>query len=109
MNPEKTGIQEKDIEEIIFCHTSSNLSAGEDIPAHADRGDEAPDGDSPRCGGVAADFCRAFGGLRPECQAQLLQPRGRVEEPHDSRRLATGAGVDCRERTTARQGADDLL
>ena len=30
MNPEKTGIQEKDIEEIIFCHTSSNLSAGED-------------------------------------------------------------------------------
>ena len=30
LNPEKTGIQEKDIEEIIFCHTSSNLSAGED-------------------------------------------------------------------------------
>lgn len=30
LDPEKTGIQEKDIEEIIFCHTSSNLSAGED-------------------------------------------------------------------------------
>lgn len=26
----KTGIKEKDIEEIIFCHTSSNLSAGQD-------------------------------------------------------------------------------
>lgn len=30
LNPKKTGVQEKDIEEIIFCHTSSNLSAGED-------------------------------------------------------------------------------
>ncbi len=30
LNPEKTGIQAQDIEEIIFCHTSSNLSAGED-------------------------------------------------------------------------------
>ena len=29
LNFEKTGIQEKDIEEIIFCHTSSNLSAAE--------------------------------------------------------------------------------
>lgn len=30
LNPMKTGIQQEDIEEIIFCHTSSNLSAGED-------------------------------------------------------------------------------
>lgn len=30
LDPKKTGIQERDIEEIIFCHTSSNLSAGED-------------------------------------------------------------------------------
>lgn len=30
LNPDKTGIQDEDIEEIIFCHTSSNLSAGED-------------------------------------------------------------------------------
>ncbi|MBR5565770.1 MAG: hypothetical protein IKW08_06370 [Roseburia sp.] len=30
LDPIKTGIQESDIEEIIFCHTSSNLSAGED-------------------------------------------------------------------------------
>lgn len=30
LNPKKTGVQENDIEEIIFCHTSSNLSAGED-------------------------------------------------------------------------------
>ncbi|MCH5211113.1 MAG: hypothetical protein J1F01_09140 [Oscillospiraceae bacterium] len=30
LNPIKTGIQAIDIEEIIFCHTSSNLSAGED-------------------------------------------------------------------------------
>lgn len=30
LDSKKTGVQEKDIEEIIFCHTSSNLSAGED-------------------------------------------------------------------------------
>jgi len=30
LDSKKTGVQEKDIEEIIFCHTSSNLSAGDD-------------------------------------------------------------------------------
>lgn len=30
LNPEKTGVQTSDIEEIICCHTSSNLIAGDD-------------------------------------------------------------------------------
>ena len=30
LDPQKTGVQLKDIDEIVCCHTSSNLSAGDD-------------------------------------------------------------------------------
>lgn len=30
LNPEKTGVEVSDVAEIIYCHTSANLSAGED-------------------------------------------------------------------------------
>ena len=34
MNPEKTGVALSDIDEIVCCHTSSNLSAGDDQRLH---------------------------------------------------------------------------
>lgn len=35
LDPDKTGLQVKDIDEIICCHTSSNLDAGDDQKLHA--------------------------------------------------------------------------